>query len=416
MYSINESLSDKLPIKSNNQCNRLNFVIKKYSSKYLSAKSLWLLLFALLVSGCKEKQAPPQAPPSPDIGFIVTKAIPFQIYTELPGRTLSSITADIRPQVGGIITEQLFEGGNKVKKGQPLYLIDPAPYQLALSQAKSSLETAKANKFTTQKLANRYKKLIKDGAISQQVYDEAIANNLEAIAAVKSAKAAVENAELNLGYTNVASPIDGIIGRSMITVGTLVTANQSTALASVRAFDPMYVDLTASSNDLLAYKQSRINNKSNNIDPFRMSVYLVLDNGQKYPNPGKLLFADQSVDESTSSFTLRASFPNSDQFLVPGLFVQAFVPTTFEDKAIFIPVGALSRNTKGDGQVMVINKENKVEMVEVDAKQIIDNQWLVTKGLTGGEKVITSGLQFIKPMMPVAKSHQIDHEQPKSLK
>ncbi len=394
----------------------MNFLIKKYSSKCFGAKSLWFILCALLVSGCKEKQTPPQTPSGPSIGFIVTETIPFQIYTELSGRTLSSITADIRPQVGGIITEQLFEGGNSVRKGQPLYLIDPAPYQLALSQAKSSLETAKANNFTTQKLANRYKTLIKDGAISQQVYDEAVANNLEAIAAVKNAQAAVENAELNLGYTKVTSPIDGIIGRSLITVGTLVTANQATTLASVRAFDPMYVDITASSNDLLAYKQSRANNKANNIDPFKMSVYLILDKGQKYQRAGKLLFADQSVEESTSSFTLRASFPNPEQFLVPGLFVQALVPTTFEDKAIFIPVGALSRNTKGDGQVMVINKENKVEVVEVDAKQIIDNQWLITKGLTGGEKVITSGLQFVKPMMPVAKSHQIDHKQPKSLK
>ncbi len=415
MYSINKSLSDKLPTKSNNQYSWMNFLIKKYSFNFLGFKSFSFLLFALLASGCKEKQAPPQAPPSPSIGFIVTKAIPFQVYTELSGRTLSSVTADIRPQVGGIIIGQLFEGGSKIKKGQPLYLIDPAPYQLALSQAKSSLETAKANQFTTQKLANRYKKLIKDGAISQQVYDEAIANDLEAIAAVKSARAAVADARLNLSYTKVASPIEGIIGRSMVTVGTLVTANQSTALASVRAFDPMYVDLTASSNDLLAYKQSKATNKANN-DPFTKHVYLVLDNGQKYQSAGKLLFADQSVEESTSSFTLRASFPNPDQFLVPGLFVQALVPTTFEDKAIFIPAGALSRNTKGDGQVMVINKDNKVEMLEVDAKQLIDNQWLITKGLTGGEKVITSGLQFIKPMMPVVKSHQIDHEQPKSLK
>ncbi len=408
-------MSDKLTAKSDNQSSWMKLLTKKYSANLLGIKSLWFVLFALLVSGCKEKQAPPQAPPSPDIGFIVTKAIPFQVYTELPGRTLSSITADIRPQVGGIIIEQLFEGGSKVEKGQSLYLIDPAPYQLALSQAKSSLETAKANKFTTQKLANRYKKLIKDGAISQQVYDEAIANNLEAIAAVKSAKAAVEDARLNLGYTKVTSPIEGIVGRSLITVGTLVTANQSTALTSVRAYDPMYVDLTASSNDLLAYKQSKAKDKGSN-DPFTKNVYLVLDNGQKYQGAGKLLFADQNVEESTSSFTLRASFANPDQFLVPGLFVQALVPTSFEDKAIFIPVGALSRNTKGDGQVMVINKDNKVEMLEVDAKQIIDNQWLITKGLTGGEKVITSGLQFIRPMMPVAKSHQIDHEQPKSLK
>ncbi|MGF1687119.1 efflux RND transporter periplasmic adaptor subunit [Photobacterium japonica] len=373
--------------------------------KRLSLTAVWLS--ASLLQGCDKKETPAAQGPQYDIGYVTIQTQPVELKDEMPGRTLASFEAEVRPQVGGIILRQLFDEGTMVKKGQPLYQIDPAPFQLQLDQAQSNLRKTLANQSTARNRAERYRRLVRERAVSRQDFDDAVATYQEAQSNVASAVATVENAKINLNYTRVYSPIAGRAGRSTVTAGALVTANQGSPLVTVQTYDPMYVDLTASSTELLQFRRelaqgqfTRTHNESKNITLF-------LEDTTTYNHRGAILFSDININEATGSFVLRVSFPNPDQILLPGMFVRASLPRGVIDKAILIPAKALSRTPKGDAQVFVINNENTVEIKTVEASRLVNNQWLITKGLDVGQKVVVDGVQFVRSGSPVAKSHEV---------
>ncbi|MGF1736626.1 efflux RND transporter periplasmic adaptor subunit [Photobacterium satsumensis] len=369
------------------------------------------LAFALLslvfVQGCEDKQAAPPQGPQYDIGYVTVTTQSVELRDEMPGRTIASYEAEVRPQVGGIILKQLFEEGTMVQKGQPLYQIDPAPFQLSLDQARSDLSKASANLATAKNRADRYRRLVREKAVSRQDYDDAVATYQEEQSNVASAKAGVENAKINLNYTKVNAPIDGRAGRSSVTAGALVTANQSAPLVTVQTYNPMHVDLTASSTELLRFRRELAQGAFKRTETELGDIQLSLEDGTIYDKLGTILFSDINIDETTGSFVLRVSFPNPQQILLPGMFVRASLPRGIVDNAILIPAKALTRTPKGDAQVSVIGQDSKVEVRTVETERLINNQWLITQGLNVGEKVIVDGLQFVRSGAPVSKSHEI---------
>ncbi|KLV07319.1 hemolysin D [Photobacterium aquae] len=377
--------------------------------KFLSHQLVFVLgslgLFSL--QGCDEQQTTSPQAPQYDIGYMIVESRPVELKDEMPGRTLASYEAEVRPQVGGIILRQLFEEGTMVQKGQPLYQIDPAPFQLALDQAQSDLRKAQANQSTARNRADRYRRLVKERAVSRQDFDDAVATYQEAQSDVTSARAAVENAKINLNYTKVYAPINGRAGRSTVTAGALVTANQASPLVTVQTYDPMYVDLTASSAELLQFRRELAAGQFTRTQAESKNITLFLEDGTAYDRRGSILFSDINIDQTTGSFVLRVSFPNPDQILLPGMFVRASLPRGIVDNAILIPAKALSRTPKGSAQLSVITADNKVELRTVETSRMVNNEWLITKGIKAGEKVIVEGLQFVRPGSPVAKSHEI---------
>ncbi|PSW13258.1 efflux transporter periplasmic adaptor subunit [Photobacterium rosenbergii] len=370
--------------------------------------SLSLVLLSItFLQGCEDKQATAPQGPQYDIGYVTVATNSVELRDEMPGRTVASYEAEVRPQVGGIILKQLFEEGTMVAKGQPLYQIDPAPFQLSLDQARSDLNKAIANLATARNRADRYRRLVREKAVSRQDYDDAVATYQEAQSDVASAKASVENAKINLNYTKVNAPIDGRAGRSSVTAGALVTANQSAPLVTVQTYNPMHVDLTASSTELLQYRRELAQGAFKRNDAELSDIQLSLEDGTTYDQPGTILFSDINIDETTGSFVLRVSFPNPQQILLPGMFVRASLPRGVVDKAILIPAKALTRTPKGEAQVSVIGQDNKVEVKTVQTDRLVNNQWLITKGLSVGDKVIVDGLQFVRSGAPVSKSHEI---------
>lgn len=370
--------------------------------------SLSLVLLSItFLQGCEDKQATAPQGPQYDIGYVTVATNSVELRDEMPGRTVASYEAEVRPQVGGIILKQLFEEGTMVAKGQPLYQIDPAPFQLSLDQARSDLNKATANLATARNRADRYRRLVREKAVSRQDYDDAVATYQEAQSDVASAKASVENAKINLNYTKVNAPIDGRAGRSSVTAGALVTANQSAPLVTVQTYNPMHVDLTASSTELLQYRRELAQGAFKRDDAELSDIQLSLEDGTTYDQPGTILFSDINIDETTGSFVLRVSFPNPQQILLPGMFVRASLPRGVVDKAILIPAKALTRTPKGEAQVSVIGQDNKVEVKTVQTDRLVNNQWLITKGLSVGDKVIVDGLQFVRSGAPVSKSHEI---------
>nr|WP_202819679.1 efflux RND transporter periplasmic adaptor subunit [Thaumasiovibrio occultus] len=346
-------------------------------------------------------------PPPPAIGYLVVKSEPLELFSNMPGRTLASFKAEVRPQVGGIVTKQLFKEGAIINKGQPLYQIDPEPFQVQLDSAQSELARARANLATASNRAKRYRNLVAQNAVSRQDYDDTVASFQQAQADVTAAQAAVDSAEISLSYTQVTSPISGRIGRSNITEGALVTANQSTPLVTVQTYDPMYVDLTASSNELLAFRRALSDGTySRNKDELNR-ISLTLEDGSTYPQLGSILFSDISISESTGSFVLRVSFPNPDQILLPGMFVRARLPKGTMANALLVPAKAVSRTPQGDAQVWILDENNTASIQRVVTDEMLDNQWLVTEGLKAGDRVIVTGTQFVRPNMPVAKPYDV---------
>lgn len=370
--------------------------------------SLALALLSLVcIQGCEDKQAAPPQGPQYDIGYVTVTTQSVELRDEMPGRTIASYEAEVRPQVGGIILKQLFEEGTMVQKGQPLYQIDPAPFKLSLDQARSDLSKASANLATAKNRADRYRRLVREKAVSRQDYDDAVATYQEEQSNVASAKAGVENAKINLNYTKVNAPIDGRAGRSSVTAGALVTANQSAPLVTVQTYNPMHVDLTASSTELLRFRRELAQGAFKRTETELGDIQLSLEDGTIYDKLGTILFSDINIDETTGSFVLRVSFPNPQQILLPGMFVRASLPRGIVDNAILIPAKALTRTPKGDAQVSVIGQDSKVEVRTVETERLINNQWLITQGLNVGEKVIVDGLQFVRSGAPVSKSHEI---------
>ena len=352
---------------------------------------------SLALTGCDENksQAAGQQQ-APEVGVVTLKSEPLKVTTELPGRTSSFRVAEVRPQVSGIILKRNFVEGSDIKAGESLYQIDPATYQAAYDSAKGDLAQAEANAQIAALTVKRYKPLLGTKYISQQDYDQAIATQSQTAAAVQAAKANVETARINLAYTKVTSPISGRIGKSSVTEGALVQSAQTTALATVQQLDPIYVDVTQSSDEFLRLRQELESGKLKQTDG-KASVTLLTQDGGAYAETGTLEFSDVTVDETTGSITLRAVFPNPNQRLLPGMFVRARLDEGTDPNALLVPQQGVTRTPTGEATAMVVGADNKVELRTLKADQAIGDKWLVSDGLKDGDKVIVTGIQRAKP-------------------
>lgn len=361
-----------------------------------------LLAVGLTTTACSKKQAamPPAGPP--EVGVVTVQSQRVALTTELSGRTAANLIAEVRPQVGGIIKKRLFTEGSDVKAGQVLYQIDPASYEAAHASARATQARAEATLGVVRLKAERYQDLVKIKAVSQQDNDDAQAALKQAEADLAAAKAAVETARINLAYTKITAPISGRIGRSSITDGALVTANQATALATIQQLGTMYVDVTQSSAELLRLKQTLASGMlKKDSATAQARVKLLLEDGSPYPLPGTLKFSEVTVDQSTGSITLRAVFPNPKQVLLPGMFVRAVLEEGVNEQAILVPQRGVTRNPKGDAMVMVVGAEEKVEPRVIQVVRTVGENWLVSDGLKPGDRVILEGLQKARPGTPV---------------
>jgi membrane fusion protein, multidrug efflux system len=356
------------------------------------------LALTILLGGCGSSQGQPAASaPVPEVATVTIQPQPVELTTELPGRTSPYLVAEIRPQVNGLIKKRLFKEGSDVKAGQLLYQIDSAPFQVALDSAKASLGKAQANLPSTRLKAERYRELLADKAVSRQDYDDAAAATEQAKAEIEYWKAQVEAARINLGYTRVTAPISGRIGKSNVTDGALVTAYQPTSLATIQQLDPIYVDVTQSSAELLRLKR--------NLEAGRLSadgkngrkVCILLEDGNLCPQGGTLQFRDVTVDQATGSFTLRIVVPNPKHLLLPGMFVRAAVQEGIAPQALLVPQQGVSRTPKGEPVALVVDEAGKVQQRMLSLNRAIGDQWLVSSGLAAGDRVIVEGMLNIRP-------------------
>jgi membrane fusion protein (multidrug efflux system) len=361
-----------------------------------------VLITGLMFIGCGKKQPGGQSQiAAPEVAVITLQPERAMLTTELPGRTSAYLIAEVRPQVSGIIQERLFIEGSDVEAGDVLYQIDPAVYQANYDSANAALARAEANLIPIRLKAERYADLVKINAVSQQEYDDASAALKQAEADVEANKAAVETARINLAYTKVTAPISGRIGRSSVTVGALVTANQPAALATIQQLSPIYVDVTQSSAEMLRLKQSIASSLLKSNEASHANVRLFLEDGSLYPLTGTLEFSEAMVDQSTGSVTLRAIFPNPKHTLLPGMFVRAILDEGVNEHAILVPQRGVTRNPAGDAMVMVVGSEEKVEPRVIKVLRNVGENWLVSEGLKAGDRVILEGLQKARPGTPV---------------
>ncbi|MDZ5603472.1 efflux RND transporter periplasmic adaptor subunit [Pseudomonas sp. RP23018S] len=352
---------------------------------------------ATLLSGCKKEEAPPAAQ-APQVGVVTLQAQAFTLTSELPGRTTAFRMAEVRPQVNGIILKRLFKEGSDVKQGQQLYQIDPAVYE-------TTLATAQANLQATRSLAGRYKQLIDEQAVSRQEYDDANAKRLQAEATLKSA-------QIDLRYTKVLAPISGRIGRSAVTEGALVNSGQANAMATIQQLDPIYVDVTQSTAELLKLRRDLASGNLQKAGDNAAQVQLVLEDGSLFQQQGRLEFSEVAVDETTGSVTLRAIFPNPDHALLPGMFVHARLKSGVRSNAILAPQQGVTRDLKGTPTALVVNKDNKVELRELKANRTQGSDWLIEEGLNPGDRLITEGLQYVRPGVEVKVSEATNLKKP----
>lgn len=356
--------------------------------KSVRAALIPLLTVTALLSACGDSAEPTaQAPQVPQVGVVTISAQDFLLTTELPGRTKAFRMAEVRPQVNGIIQKRLFDEGSEVKAGDQLYQIDAAVYEAAL-------KSAEATRLSAGTLADRYEILVKDRAVSQQAYDEARAARLQA-------DAALERAKIDLRYTRVLAPISGRIGRSAVTEGALVSSGQAQALATIQQLDPIYVDVTQPSRDLLALRRDLDAGRLERAGDNAAKVTLQLEDGSQYEHDGKLEFSEVSVDAGTGSVTLRAVFPNPDRILLPGMFVHAQLVAGSRSDAILAPQQGVTRNPRGQAVAMLVTADNKVEQRIIQTERTVGNRWLVSEGLNVGDRLITEGLHMVQPGMQV---------------
>ncbi|ONG58895.1 efflux transporter periplasmic adaptor subunit [Pseudoroseomonas deserti] len=359
-----------------------------------------LLLGALALAGCKEEakaQGQAAAAPPPPVTVVRLAPEAVSLETLLPGRTTAFQTAEIRPQVGGVIREKLYREGETVAAGQTLFQIDPAPYRAALASAQATLARAEATLSAARVTANRYRPLVAQNAVSRLDYDNAVAAQRQAEADVAAGKASVETAQINLDYTRVSSPIAGRTSRSSLTVGALVTADQTGALLTVTQLDPIYVDVTQPSATLLRLRRELAAGRIRSSGDAAAEVHLVLEDGTAYPNAGKLQFSEATVDAETGSVTLRAQFPNPDGVLMPGMFVRQRLEEGIAPDALLVPQQAVTRNYKGEATAMVVQADGTVAGRVLRTERAIGNKWLVSGGLQAGDRVVVEGLQRIAP-------------------
>ena len=358
-----------------------------------------------LLAACGPGGAPPApaAPPPVEVGVVTVTATTVGLLTELPGRTEASRVAQVRARVAGILQRQLFREGSEVKAGQPLFEIDAAPYQATLASAKAALARAEANLMQAQAQAERYKPLIEANAISQQEFVSAVATQKQAEADIAAAKAAVQTAQINLGYASVSSPIAGRIGRALVTEGALVGQGEATPLALVQQIDPMFVNITQPVADVLRLRAAIASGKLKSAgDKATAAVRIVLDDGSLYALPARLLFSDLTVDPSSSQITLRAEVPNPKGTLLPGMYVRARLEQAALNSAVLLPQQAVQRNSQGDS-VKVVAPDGTVSTRTVKIGSAKDEQWVVLEGLQAGEQVVADGFQKLQGKAPRAK-------------
>ncbi|WP_424811857.1 efflux RND transporter periplasmic adaptor subunit [Roseococcus sp. YIM B11640] len=356
---------------------------------------------ALLTAGCDDaggtQAATPQAPPPPEVSVVTLRRTAVPLMMELPGRTSAFLTAEIRPQVGGVLQERLFQEGTAVTAGQKLYQIDPAPYRAALDSAQATLQRSEATAASALVTVQRYRPLVRARAVSQQDLDLAEAALRQAEADVAQAKAAVETARINLAYTTVSSPIAGLAGRSSVTPGALVTAQQTNSLVTITQLDPIYVDMTQPASRLMRLRRDFASGALRRDSEGQAVVRLKLEDGTEYPEPGRLQFSEVIVDQGTSSVTVRAVFPNPHGQLMPGLFVRAQLEEGVTDQALMVPQQAVTRTPRGEATALVVKEDGTVEARILNAARAIGTSWLVTEGLADGERVIVEGVQRARP-------------------
>lgn len=387
--------------------------IKK--NKTLQGPSLCALASAaLLLAACGHKQeAPPPSPPKVTVVTLKLQSVP--LTTSLPGRTSPYRTAEVRPQVDGLVLKRTFKEGGLVKAGQPLYLIDPAPYQAQYDSAKAALARAQANAQSAASAAARSQALLDIKAISQQSNEDAIATRDAAKADVASAKAAVETARIKLVYTRVLAPISGRIGRSSVTEGALVSAGQTTALATIQQLDPIYVDVPQPSTMLLRLQREFASGQLKKAGDHEAEVHLQLEDGSDYASAGTLQFSEVTVDPSTGSVTLRAIFPNGDGLLLPGMFVRETIQEGVSPNALLVPQEGVTRDPTGKATALVVGADNKVEQRTLMTSRTVGDQWLVTDGVQAGDRLIVEGLQKVKPgaeVQPVERGSEAAADAP----
>jgi membrane fusion protein, multidrug efflux system len=342
-----------------------------------------ILALAVALFACGAKKAAPPPPPPVAVKVVTLKTQSVSLTTDLPGRTVPYRVAEIRPQVSGVILKRMFVEGADVKEGQQLYQIDPALYQAAYDSAAATAESSRLQ-------AQRYKPLAEANAVSKQDYDNAVA-------AAAQNKASAETAHINLVYTRLLSPISGRTGRSAVTEGALVTADQATSLATVQQLDPIYVDVTQPMAVLLRLKREMAAGQLAQAGANQAEVHLLLEDSSHYPLTGKLQFAEVQVDQTTGSVTLRALFPNPDKLLLPGMFVREQIEEGTRTDAVLVPQVAVTHNQKGEPTTLVVNADNKVELRPLVTERAIGDKWLITDGVKAGDRVIVEGVQFAKP-------------------
>ncbi|KNH09835.1 Membrane fusion protein of RND family multidrug efflux pump [Candidatus Burkholderia brachyanthoides] len=355
---------------------------------------------AVFLAACGQKQSAPP-PQTPEVGIVTVQPTSVPVVAELPGRTSAFLVAQVRARVDGIVLRREFTEGDDVKQGQHLYKIDPAPYIAQLNNAKASLAKAQANVATQNALVQRYKVLVAANAVSKQDYDNAVAAQGQAVADVAAGKAAVDTAQINLGYTDVVAPITGRIGLSQVTPGAYVQASAATLLSTIQQFDPIYVDLTQSSVDGLKLRRQIQEGRLQTEGIQAAKVSLVLEDGRTYPEEGKLQFSDVSVDQSTGSVTVRAIFKNKDRVLLPGMFVRARIQEGTNDCALVVPQIGVTHDQKGQPTALVVDKDNKVELRQLVTSGTYGQNWVVDTGLNAGNRVIVNGVEKAKPGMQV---------------
>ncbi|MGK9063719.1 efflux RND transporter periplasmic adaptor subunit [Stutzerimonas chloritidismutans] len=352
-------------------------------------------MMAVALSGCSQPAEPPQNV-VPEVGVITVQPHAQRLTSELPGRTKAWLTAEIRPQVGGIIKERLFTEGAQVKAGEVLYRIDPAPYEAVYQQMQASTAQAKSTLDSARLKAKRYQGLVKIDAISQQDNEDAQASLQSAEAAYAAAKAAEQSARIDLAYTTLTAPISGRVETSSVTPGALVTASQETALTTVQQLDPLYVDVTQSSAEVLRLKRELAEGRLRKAGDDEASIRLRLEDGSEYAHAGRLQFSGASVSQSTGSVTLRAVVPNPDGLLLPGMYVRAVLEEAVDEQAILIPQRAVTRSTTGATYVLLV-EDGKLVQRQVTLGRQVENQWWVTAGLSGGEQLVIEGGQKVRP-------------------
>ena len=371
---------------------------------------LGLVCGSILAACSSGKSAAPLNAP-PEVGVLTLHPQPVTITIDLPGRMVAYRIAEVRPQVSGVIVKRLFTEGSEVKAGQQLYQIDPAPFQANLESAQASLARARATLKSAALLTQRYKPLAEAHAVSQQDYDNAIAAESQAEADIALAKAAVDTAQINLAYTRMFSPISGRTGRSSVTEGALVDANQRTALVVVQQLDPIYVDVTQPSTMLLRLQREFASGQLKKVGESQARAQLMLEDNTRYEQSGTLQFAEVAVDSGTGSVTLRAVFPNPQHILLPGMFVHEQLEEGVNEHGLLVPQRAVTHNLRGDATTMVVGADDSVSSRVIKTERAIGDQWLVSDGVTAGDRVIVAGLQRLGSGVVKVKPMEVSPDQ-----